>query len=64
MNNYDLHNKAQELADTCTPYNLAKSVVIAQEKFWAMDQLLEQLEIDLEHFHQLVAEFIGDGNES
>ena len=63
MNNYDLHNKAQELADTCTPYNLAKSVVIAQERIWAMDKLLEQLEIDLEHFHRLVAEFIGDSED-
>lgn len=43
MNNFELHNKAQELSDTHSKYKLAKMVVEAQNEIANNKELIEEL---------------------
>ena len=40
MNNYDLNEQAQVLAETHTPYQLAKKYLLAQEEALNMQDLI------------------------
>lgn len=44
MNNYELHEAAQELEDTVSPYRLARSLVEANEREQALAAHVEKLQ--------------------
>lgn len=48
MNNYELHQKAQELADTFSPYQLARRLLIVQDEIIQQEVWNQRLDNELQ----------------
>ena len=57
MNNYDLNEQAQVLAETYTPYQLAKKYLLAQEEASNMQDLIAFLDDMLPNLDELIEQY-------
>ena len=60
MNNYDLDEQAQVLAETHTPYQLAKKYLLAQEEALNMQDLIAFLERMIPSLDDLIERYEGE----
>ena len=57
MNNYDLDEQAQVLAETHTPYQLATKYLLAQEEALNMQDLIAFLERMIPNLDELIEKY-------
>ena len=62
MNNYDLNEQAQLLAETHTPHQLAKKYLLAQEEALNMQDLIVFLEQMIPNLDELIEQY-GEENQ-
>ena len=60
MNNYDLDKQAQVLAETHTPYQLAKKYLLAQEEATNLQDLIAFLERMIPNLDDLIEQYEGE----
>ena len=57
MDNYELNEQAQVLAETYTPYQLAKKYLLAQEEALNMQDLIAFLERMIPNLDELIEQY-------
>ena len=57
MNNYTLHEQAQELSDSSTAYSLARALLSLQEKYDRLIQLADTMRLEIEVREETLAEY-------